>query len=197
VSAFLKGLGGVALAAAVLYGMQRTTPGYGEITSPRPVSGKLGHRLEARAFAIDIVRVQLARTVATKGASRDGSFTTSGVWVLVEGTAEALTESLTLLSAEWLGPNGVRYAMSQRLSSLPGMLPGQRLEPGLPMPVLMAFEIPEGQVADGTLLIARSAWAPLAEQARIELTGVKPADIRPGLVLARGQGRVPWTLSAE
>jgi hypothetical protein len=26
---------------------------------------------------------------------------------------------------------------------------------------------------------------------------VKPADIRPGLVLARGQGRVPWTLSAE
>jgi hypothetical protein len=52
-------------------------------------------------------------------------------------------------------------------------------------------------VADGTLLIARSAWAPLAEQARIELTGVKPADIRPGLVLARGQGRVPWTLSAE
>ena len=165
--------------------------------SPRPVAGKLGHRLEARAFAIDIAKVQLARTVATKGAARDSTFTTSGVWVLVEGTAEARTESLTLLSAEWLGPNGVRYAMSQRLSSLPGMLPGQRLEPGLPMPVLMAFEIPEGQVAGGTLLIARSAWAPLAEQARIELAGVKPVDIRSGLVLARGQGRVPWTLSAE
>ena len=68
-SAILKGLGGVALAAAVLYGMQRTTPGYGEITSPRPVAGKLGHRLEARAFAIDIAKVQLARTVATKGAA--------------------------------------------------------------------------------------------------------------------------------
>jgi hypothetical protein len=197
VSAFLKGLGGVALAVAVLYGMQRSTPGYGEITSPRPVAGKLGHRLEARAFAVDIAKVQLARTVVTKGAARDSTFATSGVWVLVEGTAEALSESLTLLSAEWLGPNGVRYAMSQRLSSLPGMLPGQRLEPGLPIPVLMAFEIPEGQVAGGTLLIARSAWAPLAEQARIELAGVKPVDIRPGLVLARGQGRVPWTLSAE
>ena len=129
-SAIVKGLGGVALAAAVLYGMQRTTPGYGEITSPRQVAGKLGHRLEARAFAIDITKVQLARTVATKGAARDSTFTTSGVWVLVEGIAEARTESLTLLSAEWLGPNGVRYAMSQRLSSLPGMLPGQRLEPG-------------------------------------------------------------------
>ena len=196
-SAILKGLGSVALAAAVLYGMQRTTPSYGDITSPRPVAGKLGHRLEARAFAIDIAKVQLARTIATKGTSRDSTFTTSGVWVLVEGTAEALNESLTLLSAEWLGPNGVRYAMTQRLSSVPGMLPGQRLEPGLPTPVLMAFEIPEGQVAGGTLLIARSAWAPLAEQARIEMAGVKPADIRPGVVLARGQGRVPWTLSVE
>ena len=139
----------------------------------------------------------MARTVATRSAGRDGTFTTSGVWVLVEGTAEARSESLTLLSAEWLGPNGVRYAMSQRLSSLPGMLPGQRLEPGLPTPVLMAFEVPEGQVAGGTLLVARVAWAPLAEQARIELPGVKPADVRPSLVLARGQGRLPWTLSVE
>ncbi len=196
-SAFLKGLGGVALTAAVLYGMQRTTPGYGDITAPRPIAGKLGHRVEGRTFAIDIGKVQLARTVITKGAARDGAFTTSGVWVLVEGTAEALNESLTLLSAEWLGPNGVRYAMSQRLSSLPGMLPGQRLEPGLPTPVLMAFEIPESQVAGGTLLIARSAWAPLAEQARIEMAGVKPVDIHSGLVLARAPGRTPWTLSAQ
>ena len=55
----------------------------------------------------------------------------------------------------------------------------------------------QGQAAGGTLLIARSAWAPLAEQARIEMAGVKPVDIRSGLVLARGQGRMPWTLSAE
>jgi hypothetical protein len=197
VSAFLKGLGGVVLAAAVLYGMQRTTPGYGDITAPRAVAGKLGHRLDGRAFAIDIAKVQLARTIVTRSIGRDSSFTTSGVWVVVEGTAEALHGSLTLLSAEWLGPNGVRYAMSQRLSSAPGMLPSQRLEPGLPTPVLMAFEIPESQVAGGTLLIARSAWAPLAEQARIEMTGVKPADIQSNLVLARAQGRVPWTLTAQ
>ena len=66
-------------------------------------------------------------------------------------------------------------------SSLPGMLPGQRLEPGLPRPVLMAFEIPESQVSGGTLLIARSAWSPLAEEARIEMTGVRPDDIGPPL----------------
>lgn len=196
-SGFLKGLAGVALAAVVLYGMQHTTPGYGEITSPRPVAGKLGHRVEARAFTIGIAKVQLARTITTRGMARNQTFTTSGVWVVIEGAAEARNASLTLLSAEWLGPNGVRYAMSQRLSSLPGMLPGQRLEPGLPVPVLMVFEVPESQVAGGTLLIARSAWTPLEEQARIEMAGVKPDDIRAGLVLARGQGIVPWALSAE
>lgn len=196
-SGFLKGLAGVALAAVLLYGMQHTTPGYGEITSPRPVAGKLGNRVDARAFTVGIAKVQLARTITTRGAARNQTFTTSGVWVVVEGAAEARNASLTLLSAEWLGPNGVRYAMSQRLSSLPGMLPGQRLEPGLPAPVLMVFEVPESQVAGGTLLIARSAWTPLEEQARIEMAGVKPDDVRSGLVLARGQGAVPWTLSAE
>lgn len=196
-SGFAKGLAGVALAAVVLYGMQHTTPGYGEITSPRPVAGKLGHRVEARAFTIGVAKVQLARTITTRGMARNQTFTTSGVWAVVEGAAEARTESLSLLSAEWLGPNGVRYAMSQRLPSLPGLLSGQRLEPGLLAPVLMVFEVPESQVAGGTLLIARSAWTPLEEQARIEMAGVKPDDIRAGLVLARGQGIVPWTLSAE
>jgi hypothetical protein len=192
-----RGFVAVALAAAVLYGLQRTTPGYGDITSPVPVAGKLGQRVDASAFAIDVAKVHFARTVTAQGVGRAQTFTTSGVWVLVEGAAEARSESLTLMSAEWLGPNGVRYALSQRFSSAPGMLPAQRLEPGLPKPVLMAFEIPESQVSGGTLLIARSAWTPLEEQARIEMTGIKPDDIRPVIVLARGEGAVPWTLSVE
>jgi hypothetical protein len=193
----LRGLVAVGFAAAVLYGLQHTTPGYGEITSPIPVGGKLGHRVDASAFTIGIAKVHLARSVSAKSASRTSTFTTSGVWVLVEGAAEARSESLTLMSAEWLGANGVRYALSQRLSTLPGMLPAQRLEPGLPRPVLMAFEIPESQVSGGTLLIARSAWAPLDEQARIEMTGVRADEVRSTLVLGRGGGAVPWTLSAE
>jgi hypothetical protein len=141
--------------------------------------------------------VHLARTVTTKGVGRTQTFTSSGVWVLVEGAAEARSESLTLISAQWLGPDGVRYALSQRFSTVPGLLPSQRLEPGLPRPVLMAFELPEDQVSGGTLLIARTAWAPLEEEVRIEMTGVAPDDIRPGLVLARGEGAVPWTLRSE
>ena len=187
----------VVFGAAILYGLQRTTPGYGEITSPIPVSGKLGQKVEASAFTIGIAKAHLARAITTRNIGRTGTFTTSGVWVLVEGAAEAKSESLTLMSAEWLGSNGIRYALSQRFSAVSGMLPAQRLEPGLPRPVLMAFEIPESQVAGGTLLIARSAWTPLEEQARIDMTGITLDDIHPAVVLARGEGAVPWTLTAQ
>ena len=196
-SNIVRALGAVAIAAVVLYGLQHTTPGYGEITSPIVTAGKLGKRIAASAFTIGIVKVHLARTVTTRSVGRTQTFTSSGVWVLVEGAAEARSESLTLMSAQWLGPDGVRYALSQRFSTVPGFLPSQRLEPGLPRPVLMAFEIPENEVSSGTLLVARTAWTPLEEEVRIEMTGVRPDDIRPGLVLARSEGAVPWTLRTE
>ena len=196
-SSIVRSFVAVAITAAALYGLQHTTPGYGEITSPIAVAGKLGKRVAANAFTIGVANVHLARTVTTKRVGRTQTFTSSGVWVLVEGAAEARSESLTLMSAQWLGPNGVRYALSQRLSSVPGILPSERLEPGLPRPVLMAFEIPEGQVSGGTLLIARTAWSSLEEEVRIEMTDVRPDDIKPALVLARSEGAVPWTLSSE
>lgn len=193
----LRGFVAIAFAAAVLYGLQRTTPGYGDITSPIRVTGKPGQRVEASAFSIVTGKVHLARSVTIRSAGRGQALTTSGVWVLVEGTAEARSESLGLTSAQWLGPNGVRYALSQRLSTAPGILPAQRLEPGLPKPVLMAFEVPQGQLSGGTLLVARSAWTPLEEEVGITMTDIRPDDIRPFLVLARSEGAVPWTLNAQ
>ena len=194
---FFKGFVSVVVAAVILYGLQHTTPGYGEITSPIRVAGKMDRRVDATAFTVSITKVHLARTIAVKSVGRTQTFTSSGVWVLVEGVAEARSESLTLLSAIWLGPNGVRYVLSQRLSTVPGMLPSQRLEPGLPTPVLMAFEIPESQVSGATLLIARTAWAPLDEEVRIAMTNIRPDDIRSALVLMRSEGAVPWTLTVE
>jgi hypothetical protein len=191
-----KGLVLLVGAAAILYGLQRTTPGYGEITSPVRVVGEMGKRVDTSAFSIDVTKVQFARTMTSKGIGRAGTFTTSGVWVLVEGVAEARSESLTLMSADWLGPNGVRYALTQRLSTVPGMLPSQRLEPGLPVPVLMVFEVPEGQVMGGTLLVARSPWAPLEEQVRIEMKNVGSGGIHHSALLTRGDA-APWTLSVE
>lgn len=193
----IKGLTAALLAAVLLYGMQRTTPLYSDITSPVPVAGRQGERLDTDAFAIGIAKVHLAREVTTRSLGGTRTYSTSGVWVIVEAAAEAKHESLTLTSAAWLGPHGKRYAMSQRFSIVPGILGNERLEPGIPRPLLMAFEVPERELSGARLLVSRSALTPLAQEARIEMTEVEPEDIRPAVILGRGNRTLPWTLEAQ
>ncbi|MGB3386896.1 MAG: hypothetical protein WBA88_02830 [Pseudaminobacter sp.] len=190
-------LAAVLLAAAILYGMQRTTPLYSEITSPVPVYGEPGKRIDARAFALAVVNVHLARMVRTESFGRTQDFTTSGIWVLVEGAAEAKQESLTLITANWLGPSGVSFALSQRFSLLPGLLPNQGLEPGLPKPVLMAFEVPEREVLGATMTVARSYLTPLDEEVRVPMTSVDATNVRNVITLKRSTAGLPWILEAE
>ena len=130
-SSIVRSLVAVAITAAALYGMQHTTPGYGEITSPIAVAGKRGKRVAANAFTIGVANVHLARTVTTKRVGRTQTFTSSGVWVLVEGAAKTVRKPHPDVRPV-ARSNGVRYALSQRLSSVPGILPSERLEPGLP-----------------------------------------------------------------
>jgi hypothetical protein len=196
-SSGIKALAAVLLAAALLYGMQRTTPLYSEITSPVPVAGIQGKRLDTDAFAIGIANVHLAREVTTSNFSSTRTYTTSGVWVIVEAAAQAKRESLALTSAAWLGPSGLRYAMSQRFSVMPGILGNERLEPGIVRPILMAFEVPEKELSGAKLLVSRSAYTPLLEEAAIEMTGIRPEEIRPAVVLGRGNRTLPWTLETR
>jgi hypothetical protein len=192
-----NGAAAVIFAAAILYAMQRTTPLYSDITSPVPVAGEQGERIDTRAFALGVGDVHLARIVKTERFGRTRTYTTSGVWVLLEAAAEASRESLTLTSAEWRGPSGVRYALSQRFSTMPGMLPAERLEPGLPKPVLMAFEVPESELAGGTLLVAPSAFTPLAEEAQVAITQLALGDIRSAVTIRQTGGPMPWVLETE
>ncbi|MDK1374345.1 MULTISPECIES: hypothetical protein [unclassified Sinorhizobium] len=184
-------------AVAVLYVMQQNTPGYGEITSPIVIQGKAGERVEGRDFAFAAGNIHLARAVKTQSFGSVREYTTSGVWVLVEGAAVAKRESLTLMSAEWRAPSGVRYALSERFSTLRGYLPTERLEPGLPRPVLLAFEMPEAEVRGGTLLVARSALIPLGEELWIDVGEKNPTDIHPSVALERGSSTMPWILKVE
>lgn len=193
----IASLAGVALATAILYGMQRTTPLYSDITSPVPVAGRQGERVETDAFAIGIANVHLARRIMVPDFAGERSHTTSGAWVIVEGAAEAKHESLALTAAEWLGPNGTRHALSQRLSTMPGFLGTERLEPGIPRPVLMVFEVPESQLVGAMLLVAPSALTPLQEETWIEMTDLRPEDVRPSATLGRGGRLMPWTLEVE
>lgn len=193
----IAGIAGVALAVAILYGMQRTTPLYSDITSPVPVAGRQGERVETGDFAIGIANVHLARRLATEDLRGQRSHTTSGVWVIVEGAAETKQESLSLTAAEWLGPDGVRYALTRRLATMPGLLGTVRLEPGIPRPVLMVFEVPESQLSGATLLVSPSALTPLQEEAWIEMADLRPENIRPSATLGRGGNLMPWSLEVE
>ncbi|KOF17445.1 hypothetical protein AC244_17570 [Ensifer adhaerens] len=192
-SILLLGLG-----ALVLFVMQHNTPGYGDITSPIAIRGKAGERVEGHAFAYGAANVHLARVVKTESFGRVRDYSSSGVWLIIEGAAVAKKESLTLLSAEWLSPGGIRYALSQRFSTMRGgYLPTERLEPGLPKPVLIAFELPETAIKGGRLLIARSALTPLGEELWIDLDQKAQLEIKPSITLARGSGSMPWTLAAK
>ncbi|KQW61596.1 MULTISPECIES: hypothetical protein [unclassified Ensifer] len=185
------------LGALVLYAMQHNTPGYGDITSPIAIRGKAGERVESHAFAYGAANVHLARALKTESFGRVRDYSSSGVWLVIEGAAVAKKESLTLLSAGWLSPSGIRYALSQRFSTMRGYLPTERLEPGLPKPVLVAFELPETAISGGRLLIARSGLTPLGEELWIALDQKAPLEIKPSITLARGSGSMPWTLAAK
>lgn len=195
----MKGLGpaAVLLGAAALYGMQRSTPLYSDITGPVPIHGERGKRVDAAEFAIAIANVHLVREVTATSFARTKTYSTSGVWVLVEGAAEARRDSLSLASAEWLGRDGVRYALSQRLSSVPGMPGSETLEPGIPRPMLMAFEVPRDQIEGGTLVVSRSAYTPLLEEVRIAVGDIDATAIAPGAALSRGDRQLPWVLEVR
>lgn len=193
----IRSLAAVALAAAALYGMQRTTPLYSDITSPVRIAGKQGERVDTSAFAIGIAKVYLAKSITFPSLSRTQLYATSGVWVIVESAVEAKQESLGLTSAEWLGPDGLRYRYSQRLSNVPGMPGNEQFEPGIPRPMLMVFEVPESQIAGARLLVARSPYAPLAEEAWIDMAALSTDDIHPSITLSRGGQQMPWNLKVE
>lgn len=186
------------LAILVLYGLQKTMPTYGDITSPVALSGRTGEKLSARDFELTVKTIRLARQVKLRSFGKDRIYDTSGVWALVEVDAAARNETVTLTSAAWLAPNGARYKASERFSaSAPGLLASQRLEPGLPARALVVFEFPESQVHGGRILVARTPFQPLDSELRI--TADLPADpvIHPAITLARGRSLGDWSLEAE
>ena len=185
----------VVLAAIVLYAMQRTTPGYSDITAPIVVSGTQGTKVQASAFAFDVKTVRTARELRTDSFGKTKTFSTSGVWIVVEAEAEAMFESLGLTTAEWQVANGIRYALTQRLpASVGGLLPAEMLEPGLPRPVLLAFEAPETALAGGTLIVARTKFLPLDDEIHVAASNIAPDSIEPAITIRRNEEGPAWKL---
>ncbi|UVC13325.1 hypothetical protein [Mesorhizobium onobrychidis] len=180
-------------AAAVLYGMQHTRPLYSDITSPIVSSGGMNKRVEASAFALSLDSARVARVLNVETFGKSKTYTTSGVWIVAEGEAEAKFESLGLTSGEWLSRGGVRYVLTDRVPATIELMPGDVYQPGLPRRVLLVFEVPEDAVAGGTVVVARTKLLPLDDEIRVT-TNVSGKDIEPAVTIRRNEERPPWTV---
>lgn len=184
----------ILLAAMLLFGLQQSTPYYSEILSPVAVPGAAGKPAETERFVFGVANVHMARKLIVPSFAEPRVYTTSGRWLVIEAAARAQDESVTLTSAAWQGPSGRRFAMSTRVHDPIGLLGSERLEPGIPRPMLLIFELPEGEIDDGLLLIAETLVTPLSQQAEIAMTKVPPENRHETLTLARGGRVMPWTL---
>lgn len=185
----------VVVGAAALYGLQKTTPLYSEITSPIVNAGKAGERVEGNMFAFNLTRVRVARKFETEAFGKTKSYTSSGVWIIAEAQAEAMRESTSLTTAYWIGGDGIRYKLTDRVPPIPGYLPAETFEPGIASPTLMVFEVPETAIMDGKLAVSRSAIYPLDQEVQIGLTDMPTVEDQ--ITIRQNEEGTAWSLSPE
>ncbi|WP_439499840.1 hypothetical protein [Bosea sp. (in: a-proteobacteria)] len=155
---FLLQCAAVIAAAGLLFWMQRTTPGYAEITGPIPLAGKPGETVEARSFAVKVEKLVLAEKLRYRAYGRDLERDTSGIWAVVVASLEGRPESTTIGGAMLRSASGLRYEASRRVQGAPRQLGSDRLEPGLARRGIFVFELPRDEAQGVTLQLAPGRW---------------------------------------
>lgn len=168
----------IVVAAGLLLLMQRTTPGYSEITGPIPIAGAMGETVAARSFSVRADRLLLAEKLVWRRFDRVVERDTSGLWAVIVVDIEAKGASVSVAGAMWRGPDGARFEANRRVSGAPRLLGGDRLEPGLPKRGVIVFEIPRGQERGATAQLSLTRWPRLDSRADLAM----PSD--PGEVAA-------------
>ncbi len=158
-------------AAVLLFFMQRTTPRYLDLTGPIPVYGTMHGAVTTRLFDINVDRVVFARQLSFDRFGRTEIRTTSGLWAVVTVSLAARTASTRVGEASWVGPTGLRYQHTDRLSLAPG-LPPHAIDPGLPRQGQFVFEIRPDQAVGARLLVSTGFSPRLDSEARVALNNV-------------------------
>lgn len=164
-------------ATLLLYGLQRSGPGYAEITAALPSHGAAKQVLVTGDFEATVIGSKAARRLRHKNFGQTQVLTTSGVWVVVGVKAKALKESMTLTAAHWQGSNGAAYFASDRVSSHPALLSQKTLQPGLDGQGIIIFEIPESELQGATLTISRTPFAALEPDVEVSMPDFEASKI--------------------
>lgn len=169
----VRNLAILVVSVALLAAMQLTKPGYAEITAPIVSTADWKQAGATRSFKAEITGAKVARRLK----SQSKTLTTSGVWVLIGVKAEALQESTTIGGARWVAQSGIEYLVSDRMPVRLELLTNNRLEPGIPKPGVLVFEIPEHELRGGTLHLQRSRFAPLGGELALSAGPIGDAPI--------------------
>jgi hypothetical protein len=140
------------------------------MTAPFVSHGEPGEWVPTQTFGLRIDKQYLVRTIRQKRFGRTEERTTSGVWVLVKVDAAAVRRPVTIGGFALETKEGKRYLHTERvrLPAKAGLI-GRELQPEMPVPAFLVFEVPENQVADLTLVAGEREIAHLTSEARIPL----------------------------
>jgi hypothetical protein len=159
----------VLVTAGLLYAMQRTTPGYSEITGPIVQNAGFDTVAAARGFRLRVEKVVLAEKLRWKAFGRSYERDSGGLWAVVVATVEAGPGAAAIHGAIWQSASGLRFRASPRASQFRSQLDGNRLEPGLARRGLLIFEIGRDEARGAALLISQARFPRLDSQLRIAL----------------------------
>jgi len=160
-------------AAALLYALQRTTPGYTEITGPIVQKASFGKVEIARSFRLRAEKVILADRLRWQSFGRSYERDTGGRWAVVVAAAEGTPETMTLTGVAWRSASGLRFEPSPRVPLFGALLNGNRLEPGLARRGLVIFEIGRDEAQGAVLQVSEARWPRLDTQ--LQLPGPQDA----------------------
>lgn len=174
----------VLIAIAILYGMWRTKPRYGELTGPIRVYGKMHDVVHTREFDVKLDQVIFARELTFTQYGKTKVLTTSGLWAIVNGQLAATTSTTNVSAAKWVGPTGLKYAVTNRVSG-PASLPPYDLAPGLPKQARFVFELTPDQVNGATFVLSSKPEPALDSEAHITLDDFKKFNDGQPLIMDR------------
>lgn len=126
----LAGLGLLLLA----FGVAFSTPGDAQVEAPFAVTGTVGDQVVSQHLVVSVHAMTLADEVVLDG----WVGTTSGVWLVVDATAEARTETSTFGATVFV--DGVTYASTPRTST--DTLDGRVVDAGFPLTGSVLVELP-------------------------------------------------------
>jgi hypothetical protein len=166
---------GWVLAVGAIVLMSRTTPGFVALTAPFVTRGEPGEWVNTRTFGVRVDKPHLVRTLRQQRFGRVEERTTSGVWVIVKVDAVAIRQPSMIGGFALETRDGKRYQHTERirLSSKVGLL-GRELQPEMPVPALLVFEVPENQISDLTLIAGEREISHLTSEAHIPLRWSDP-----------------------